>query len=200
MSSKTVFVEAARAVATLVQNIAEDAWDRPGLGSWDVRGLVGHTGRALTTVVDYLAKPAEQVELESPVAYLCAVNRMDPVMHLGVAERGVQAGAELGDHPADAFVALVAAAEAAVRAAQGDPLVTTFAGGMRLSDYLETRVFELIVHGSDIASATLQPPVLPDEAVTMTVRLAAEAALLNGDGLRLARMITGRDGSSFSVF
>jgi len=38
--------------------IVGDRWDRPGLGEWDVRSLVGHTSRALLTVETYLARPA----------------------------------------------------------------------------------------------------------------------------------------------
>lgn len=35
----------------------------------------------------------------------------------------------------------------------GTELVTTVAGGMRLADYLPTRVFELVVHTLDLAAA-----------------------------------------------
>jgi hypothetical protein len=30
--------------------LVADRWDRPGLGEWDVRALVGRTSRALLTV------------------------------------------------------------------------------------------------------------------------------------------------------
>ncbi len=40
-----------------------DRWDRPGLGEWDVRALVGHTSRSLLTVEAYLARPADGVEV-----------------------------------------------------------------------------------------------------------------------------------------
>ena len=43
-----------------------DRWDRPGLGDWDVRALVGHTSRSLLTVETYLARPAVTVEYGPP--------------------------------------------------------------------------------------------------------------------------------------
>ena len=53
------YAEAARTVVELVGRIPGEAWDRPGLGEWDVRALVGHTGRAFVTVLTYLDRPAE---------------------------------------------------------------------------------------------------------------------------------------------
>jgi hypothetical protein len=42
-----------------------DRWDRPGLGEWDVRALVGHTSRSLITVELYLGRPADAVDIAS---------------------------------------------------------------------------------------------------------------------------------------
>src|SRR5213080_4557938 len=49
-----------------------DRWDRPGLGEWDVRSLVGHTSRSLLTVEAYLARPAPAAEVGSPTDYFRA--------------------------------------------------------------------------------------------------------------------------------
>jgi hypothetical protein len=51
------FEEAAQAFVDLVGRVRGD-WDRPGLGVWDLRALVGHTARALVTVTTYLDRPA----------------------------------------------------------------------------------------------------------------------------------------------
>ena len=40
---------------------------------------------------------------------------------------------------------------------EDDPVISTIFGGMRLSDYLPTRTFELVVHGLDIARAAQLP-------------------------------------------
>jgi hypothetical protein len=42
-----------------------DRWNRPGLGEWDLRALVGHTSRSLLTVEAYLARPAAAVDVAS---------------------------------------------------------------------------------------------------------------------------------------
>ena len=42
----------------LCASLQADDWARPGLESWSVRMLVGHTSRSLTTVRDYLAAGA----------------------------------------------------------------------------------------------------------------------------------------------
>src|SRR3954453_13442881 len=44
-----------------------DRWQRPGLGEWDVRALVGHTSRSLLTVEMYLARPAAAAGAAPPV-------------------------------------------------------------------------------------------------------------------------------------
>jgi hypothetical protein len=49
-----------------------DRWNRPGLGEWDVRALVGHTSRSLSTVETYLAHPAATVEITSAADYFRA--------------------------------------------------------------------------------------------------------------------------------
>ncbi len=113
------FVDAARAVGRTVDAIPLGAWDDPALGDWTMRDLVGHTSRALITVVDYLSRPVEEEVIESSSAYLAAIStgNVDPQ---AVAERGRQAGRDLGDDPASRFGQLV---EEAVQAAQAaDPV------------------------------------------------------------------------------
>src|ERR671936_1830676 len=83
-----------------VARVPADRWDRPGLGEWSVRALVGHTSRALLTVETYLAAGAERVDIPGPVEYfLVGLATAD---HGAIAERGRQAGAALGDDPAGA--------------------------------------------------------------------------------------------------
>src|SRR5919206_3300343 len=77
-----------------------DGWDRPGLGEWDVRALVGHTSRSLLTVETYLGRPAAAVEIPSPAGYLRATRAM--AAGPAVAVRGRDAGTALGSDPAAA--------------------------------------------------------------------------------------------------
>jgi hypothetical protein len=191
------FLDAAEAFADLVTELPADLVG-PGLGEWDLRALVGHTSRSVLTVSTYLGEPAATVEIESAAAYFTAINRLG-IAPADVAERGRQAGAMLGEDPANAVRHLVETVSDDLVGAMDDPVITTIAGAMRLSDYLQTRTFELVVHGLDIAAAAevdWSPP--PDPLAEATV-LAARIAALRGDGARLLRLVTGREPGGFSV-
>ncbi|OBG83603.1 mycothiol maleylpyruvate isomerase [Mycobacterium sp. E136] len=195
------FAAAAHSFADLVGRIPADAWSKLGLGDWDVRSLVGHTSRSLITVLTYLETTADRADIASPQEYYARVNPtalgMDPA---DVAERGRQAGRDLGDDPAAAVADLVTQALARVETAD-DPLIQVIGGlGIRLRDYLPTRTFELAVHSLDIARAigisfTLPPSVL-EEALVLAARIAAQE---HGETVLMA--LTGRDElpPSFSI-
>ena len=71
-----------------------DRWDRPGLGEWDIRALVGHTSRSLVTVEVYLARPAASVEVASAGDYFRATRAI--AAGPDVAARGRDAGDDAG--------------------------------------------------------------------------------------------------------
>jgi uncharacterized protein (TIGR03083 family) len=191
-SPRTTFLSAAAAVADLVDTIPSTAWDGPGLGVWDLRALVGHTSRALVTVVTYLGQPAAAEEIATPEAYYALVARAAGADPAAVAGRGRAAGAALGADPAPAFRALIADATAALDRAGDDDLVTTVAGGMRLLAYLPTRTFELAVHGADIAAATGLPVTIPSAVLAESAALAARTAVEVGQGPVVLAALTGR--------
>ena len=191
-SPRTTFLSAAAAVADLVDTIPSTAWNGPGLGVWDLRALVGHTSRALVTVVAYLGRPADAEEVATPEAYYALIARAGGADPAAVAERGRVAGAALGDDPASAFRALIADATAALDRAGDDDLMTTVAGGMRLVAYLPTRTFELAVHGADIAAATGLPVTIPPAVLAESAALAARTAVEVGQGPVVLAALTGR--------
>ena len=189
------YAAAARAVADVVAQIPDDRWDAAGLGDWNVRDLVGHTSRSLVTVIEYLARPVDEEALTSASAYLTAVAAAltdGSFDSADVAERGRQAGRDLGADPAARFRELV---DEAVRVAERtDPelVVHTIVGGMRVASYLPTRTFELCVHGLDISLATGIALDLPAVAVEEAASLAAVAAVRHGRGPDLLLALTGR--------
>ncbi|KUI28472.1 mycothiol maleylpyruvate isomerase [Mycobacterium sp. IS-1496] len=197
-----VFASAAHSFVDLVGRLPAAAWDGPGLGEWDLRALVGHTSRSLITVSAYLRTTAARQDVTSAAEYYLKVTPaalgIDPA---AVAERGRQAGRELGDDPAAAVTRLAATAVADVDGA-GDPLIEVIGGlGIRLSDYLPTRTFELAVHGLDIGQAAGVDYAPPPEVSSDAVRLAAEVAVLSGHGEQVLLALTGRTGlpPSFSI-
>ena len=189
---------AARSFAGLVHRIPGDRWDGPGLDEWDLRTLVGHTSRSLTTVLTYLPNTAQREDITSPVDYYLHIR--EAARAPGVVERARQAGIDLGPDPAGAVDGLVdrvlaeldeAPEEAAEEA--NDRLIRVIGGlGMRLRAYLPTRTFELAVHSLDIAAAvgiTFAPPRQVLEHATV---LAARIAVAAGQGPGVLRALTGR--------
>ncbi len=177
-------------VATCAQ--VGDRWEQPGLGDWDLRALVGHTSRALLTVEEYAARPADDVAADSPAAYFRAAR----VFAQGpeVAERGRAAGRALGADPAAEVAAIAERVVALLRDLDPEQRVTTIVGGMRLVDYLPTRTFELAVHTADIAAATGAPLDVPAAAAREALAIAGELAVQSGRAGPLLLAATGRGG------
>ncbi len=169
-----------------------DQWDRPGLGEWDVRALVGHTSRSFLTVESYLARPAASVSVASAADYFRATSAA--AADHAVATRGREAGAALGADPAVAVAEIAARVVALVGTLPGTALVTTVAGGMRLEDYLPTRTFELAVHTADLAAALDLPLDVPATCAAQALDIVADLAVTGGLAGPLLLAATGRPG------
>lgn len=196
--SRTAFGDAARWFVRTVALVG-DRWEQPGLGEWDVRALVGHTSRSLVTVEAYLGRPAPAAEIASPADYFLAIRAA--AAGAGVAARGREAGAALGSDPATAVAEIAARVLALVDTRDGNDLVTTIAGGMRLSDYLPTRTFELAVHTADLATVLAVPPDVPATAASHALAIVTDLAVKDGLAGLLLLAATGRPGlpAGFSV-
>lgn len=177
-----------------------DCWAEPGLGEWDLRALVGHTSRSLLTVEAYLGVPAAAVDLDSPTAYYLATRSIAGGPE--VAQRGRSAGEALGADPAAAVAAIAMRVLALLDERDGTELVTTVAGGMRLTAYLPTRTFELVVHTLDLLAALDIEAYPPQGAASQSLRLVADLAVAGGQAGPLLLAATGRTclPSAFSVF
>ena len=88
-STTDAFSLASRFLVQAVRLVPETAWDAPGLGSWNMLELVGHANRAHTTVEEYLLHPRPPEQQGS-----------NYFSDAAVAERGRDAVAALGEHPA----------------------------------------------------------------------------------------------------
>jgi hypothetical protein len=163
------------------------------LGDWNMRALVGHTSRSLITVSEYLRTPADRADVSDAVAYYVWVREYSSSAGAeAINERGRQAGRDLGSDPASTVDGLVARALADVAQA-GDPAIRVIGGlGIRLSDYLQTRIFELAVHGMDIARAAGIDAELPSDVLEDATLLAARIAVRLGQGETVLSALTGR--------
>lgn len=191
------FHDAAEWYVATTRRVGE-RWDEPGLGEWSVRDLVGHTSRSLLTVEAYLGRPAESPSLETAADYLRAAREL--ARGPGVAERGRDAGAALGDDPAAKVAEIASRVRGIVEACDGAEVVTTIVGGMRLRDYLPTRTFELAVHTADLALALGEPLDVPASAAAQALAVVGDVSLADGTAGPLLLHATGRTGlSGFSV-
>ncbi|UNX56113.1 maleylpyruvate isomerase N-terminal domain-containing protein [Georgenia sp. TF02-10] len=163
--------------------------EEPGLGEWTVRDLVGHTSRALTTVRAYLTTEPGPTELAGPVEYYQRALRASPAQ---VAQRGREAGAQLGPDLVAPVRTLVTEVTRLVQDAPDDALAATPFGLMRLADYLPTRTFELVVHTCDLAVALGRSPRPPHAAAASALRLAGELAVRGGHADVVLLALTGR--------
>ena len=125
------FLTAADAFADLAGLVGKCDLDGPGLGDWDLRSLLGHTSRSIITVLEYVDRPAPTVDVASAAAYVAFAR--DAVAAGGdqIVERGRAAGQALGADPADTVRGLVDRVVQRLPHIDGDPVITTIAGGMR---------------------------------------------------------------------
>ena len=197
-SSRQAFADAAGWYADTVA-LVDDRWEQTGLGEWDVRSLVGHTSRALLTVEAYLEQPAARVEVESALDYFLRARAVAD--DAAVAARGRQAGEALGADPAATVGDIAIRVLSRIEPCDGEEMVTTIVGGMRLASYLPTRTFELVAHTTDLAVALgvrAEPPAGP---AAQALELVAGLAVRQGAAAPLLRAATGRGGlpAGFSV-
>jgi uncharacterized protein (TIGR03083 family) len=188
---REAYESAAGLFVNTVAQVDPTQWEQSGLGVWTVRDLVGHTSRALLTVELYLARPAAQREVVRPVDYFLRAQAglADPA---SVAARGREAGVALGPDPLAAVRDIAVRVLAQVQTAPNEALLSTPVGGMRLIDYLPSRIFELAVHTLDIAAALPVTATLPAPVAAVALHLLADMALQPDKAAALLLAATGR--------
>lgn len=193
-SARSTYAEAAAAFLDLAERVPAERYAEPGLGNWDLRALIGHTGRSLVTVSTYLQTRAEQIAAADAASYFAIVSTIaHGSARDAIHQRGIEAGVALGEDPLGALRLAQEEAELALDLLEGeDAVVETAAGGMRVSDYLPTRTFELVVHSLDIALAAGIDFTPPSEALADTLALASASALRLGLGVDVLLALTGR--------
>jgi uncharacterized protein (TIGR03083 family) len=192
--TRATYELAADAFLDLAAQVPLERYAEPGLGNWDLRALIGHTGRSFVTVATYLATRADTVDTEDAADYFAVVNRLaHGTTRDAIHQRGIEAGVALGDDPLATLHRSRDEADLALEMLDGeDVVVSTAGGGMRVSDYLPTRTFELTVHCLDIARATGLDFTPPTEALADTLALASASALRQGLGTDVLLALTGR--------
>jgi uncharacterized protein (TIGR03083 family) len=192
MTSAEDFEAAAHSFLDLVAEVKVSQWNEPALGVWDVRSLVGHTSRAISTVETYLlADPAPEVTAPTAEDYYATVFT-EYTDNDAIAARGVEAGKHLTEDSGAEFEATLNRALELIRQSGPERIVAIGPIGIPLGEYLRTRVFELVVHGMDIAKAANLDHGIPADVVANVADLAARVAVRKGDGEAILFALTGR--------
>jgi hypothetical protein len=192
--TRATYELAGEAFLDLAAQLPLERYAGPGLGNWDLRALVGHTGRSFVTVSTYLATRAEAVVTEDAADYFAVASRLaHGTARDAIHQRGIEAGVALGEDPMAMLREARDEAGFALDLLEGaDHVVETAAGGMRVSDYLPTRTFELTVHCLDIARAAGLAFTPPTDTLADTLALASASALRQGLGTDVLLALTGR--------
>lgn len=200
---RQAYEEAAGFFVETVLNVAPAQWAQPALGVWSVRELVGHANRGLLTVEMYLDQPAAQVDLPRPIDYSlqAKISLGDPA---AVAARGREAGVALGAEPGQVVQEAARRVLARVNNTADDALVGTPVGGMRLIDYLPSRIIELVIHTLDLRLALGLAAAVPEAAAVATLHYLTDLAVYGQPAqvVPLLLAITGRQrrADSLNVF
>ncbi|HWB65983.1 MAG TPA: sterol carrier family protein [Mycobacteriales bacterium] len=148
--------------ALLVQWLADlpaAAWRQPTrLAGWTVHDLAFHTTevpRALTRAIAEPRPTARALRIAEYTAHWASA-----ADEIAARDRGA-AGDLTPAQILDRHAAEHAALHAALDETTGDPAIAARRGPIKLSDFLATRINELVVHGLDLAAAVPDQPAMP---------------------------------------
>jgi len=201
MDAREGYLAAAASFGDLVAHIGEAAaqdWNGPGLGEWSLRDLMGHavSSGLREVVAAFDRQPSSTPVIRSPEAYYALAGQVDPAVYAAAVASSTEDARRTGLALSAGLVTtvhdLVDVASRKVLEASPSAVVVTAAGAMILDEWLPTRIFELAVHGLDIASRTGATFVASEEVVGQALVLAARIAVVTGDGPAVLRALTGR--------
>ena len=150
---REAYLESAEYFAGVVDRIDVEGWEAPALGEWTVRDLAGHTYRSLTTILSYSSPPAETVDVESAADFIVKATTGPNAGPGRTAELGRAAGLEIIDSPQMMVRGFFNFVREKLTELDDDTIMKSPLGGIRLSEYLQVRTMELVVHTMDLAEA-----------------------------------------------
>ncbi|MCU1369890.1 MAG: hypothetical protein JWO77_1084 [Ilumatobacteraceae bacterium] len=189
----TAFRESGHWWRSLVGGVDDHQWDLVALGEWTVRELVAHGARAFRTVSDYVGGEVKDPAPISSAAQYFRIVLAEQTPHLHIANRARKEAREDTDW-VEATDRYWAAAELVVSKVPADTDVHLFVGEMALSQYLATRVVELVVHGTDLAEAIGIPSPPPPSGARVAIEVLLDLSTAD-DAASVLRLLTGRPGS-----
>jgi uncharacterized protein (TIGR03083 family) len=189
-----------------LEGLPGPAWERPTRCTpWLVRDLVGHIITVLARVPAMVAAPAPERPAISATEYFRADDRFSDAanadrVRMGQERAGSADPATLVEELGRTWREVVAVSE---RQPADRVVLTRHGDAMLLTEFLTTRVFEVAVHGIDVADAVDAPPWLTPAGAEHVLRMLfgpnGRTALdaTGWDAATLVRKATGRAPISF---
>jgi uncharacterized protein (TIGR03083 family) len=172
--------ESARA-ETVLRSLADEDFELPTrCEAWDVRALVGHLIRDVDRLVTYAAEPAPAAADMDAVAYFV----YDAAAEAPRIARSTQETADRYGTNAELVAGFAKMWREAVLVARREGPDRIVAVGrqppqaLRMDEYAQTRVLEMVVHGLDLARAVKQKAWLTPGGARITIAILA--GLLGG--------------------
>ena len=182
---------------SVVGAVDDHHWDQTALGEWTVRELVAHTNRAYKTVITYLTGDTVDPTPIATAADYFRIVLAEETPHVHIADRARRDAAEVTDWISETD-ALAKSCEKLVADTPGEAVCHLMVGEMALSQYLATRVVELVVHGLDLADVLgldVNPPPVSNLVVTRVLFDLADEPTRTA----MLRFLTGRTAPNVNV-
>jgi hypothetical protein len=195
------YLMAADVAAALLRNPSvASRWSQPSaLADFQVSGLAGHLGRAVTRVERIVLDPPSTAP---PIAVLEHFTRSewtrtgrDDAVHVAVRERGEKTAAGGPEGLAQAVDAALGRLRGLLAEEPDDRIIElTGQWPLRLDDFLLTRTLEIVVHVDDLAvSVGLPTPEIAEAATEPVIDLLARLSVRRHGPLALVRTLSRRE-------
>ncbi|MEU8008927.1 maleylpyruvate isomerase N-terminal domain-containing protein [Micromonospora parva] len=203
---RPAFLDVAETAAALVREpMLIERWSTPSaLPDFSTGGLARHLANQLTHTVTFLAAApgASAISvLEHFTGNAWVTSGVDSADNIGIRRRSEQAAASttatnLADLVDDALSEL----RTVVPAQPADRIVDLGDWGLRIDDFLLTRVVELVVHIDDLAvSLGLPTPAMPPAATRAAITLLSRLAAWRHGSLNVIRVLARQERAPTSI-
>lgn len=186
------FRDAAHWWRSLVGGVDDHQWDKPGLGQWNVRELVAHGARAFRTISDYAEGETKDPTQIATAGEYFRIVLAEETPHIHIAARAKREAALDADW-VEATERYWNSADSVVSRLEPWEELHLYVGEMAISQYLATRVVELVVHGLDLSDAIDLPTPPPRRAARVAFDVLLDLTPQEDLGLVL-KALTGRGG------
>jgi hypothetical protein len=197
---RDAFFSAAQTTATLLRHPSVPAsWSQPSaLPDLSVGALARHLANQVTRTVPLLAAPPGDSSipvLEHYTRNAWVTSGHDGADNIRLRDMSEEAAAATtAQRLADEVDAALAELRRVVPGEPAERVVTFGDWGLRVDDFLLTRVMELVVHTDDLAvSLGVPTPEIPDQAAEATIGLLVRVAAWRHGSLAVVRALARRE-------